>query len=168
MKLKNFSPGPMVLFRIARKLSSFLVWAKIYPFQRTIGSCKCRRKWCQVCQNVIETDCFTSTSTGKTYKINHQSNCSEKCVIYLLTCQTRSKQYPGQTADNFRITWNNSKWNDKKFLRGHPCFQEHIFKHLNRPRQMDFWKTFQLHLLTKLTLQSLKSEKIIGFTHLRP
>ena len=38
---KTFSPGPMVSFRIARKLSSYLVWAKLYPLERTVGSSKC-------------------------------------------------------------------------------------------------------------------------------
>ena len=33
------TPGPMITFRDARKLSSFLVRAKIYPLQRTVGSC---------------------------------------------------------------------------------------------------------------------------------
>ena len=76
---KLFSPGPMVSFRSARKLSSYLVRAKLYPLVRDIVSCKCGKKRCQVCQSVIETDSFTSTSIGKTYKINHQFNCSDKC-----------------------------------------------------------------------------------------
>ena len=33
------TPGPMITFRDARKLSSFLVRAKIYPLQRTVSSC---------------------------------------------------------------------------------------------------------------------------------
>ena len=76
---KLFSPGPMVSFRSARKLSSYLVRANFYPLVRDLGSCKCGKKRCQVCQSVVETDSFTSTSTGKTYKINHQFNCSNKC-----------------------------------------------------------------------------------------
>ena len=36
-----------------------------------------------VCDNVTETLTFTSTVTQNTYKINHQFNCSEKCLIYL-------------------------------------------------------------------------------------
>ena len=38
---KTFSPGPMVSFRSARKLSSYLVRAKLYPLQRKVGSSKC-------------------------------------------------------------------------------------------------------------------------------
>ena len=33
------TPGPMITFRDARKLSSFLVRAKTYPLQRAVGSC---------------------------------------------------------------------------------------------------------------------------------
>ena len=61
---KLVSPGPMVSLRSARKLSSYLVRAKLCPLQRTVGPCRCRRNCFQVCQNVIETDYFTDTSTG--------------------------------------------------------------------------------------------------------
>ena len=66
MKLKNsFHLYLSFFFWSALKLRSYLIKAKIYPFQKT-GSCNCRRKRCQVCQNVIERDCVTSTSSGKT------------------------------------------------------------------------------------------------------
>ena len=69
-EVKNlFSPGPMVSFHSTRKLSSYLVRAKLYPLVRNIGSCKCGIKRCQVCQSVVETDSFTSTSTGKTISL---------------------------------------------------------------------------------------------------
>ena len=35
---KTFSPGPMVSFRSARKLSSYLVRAKLYPLQKEVDS----------------------------------------------------------------------------------------------------------------------------------
>ena len=63
---KVFTPGPMISFRSARKLSSYLVRAKLYPIERTVGSFKCNGKRCQTCLNVNETDTFTSTTTGKT------------------------------------------------------------------------------------------------------
>ena len=88
-----FTPGPMITFRSARKLSSYLVRAKLYPLERTAGSCKCYGKRCEVCENVTETSTFTSTATQNTYKINHQFNCSEKCLVYLLTCNKCFKQY---------------------------------------------------------------------------
>ena len=72
----------MVSFHSTRKLSSYLVRAKLYPLL-DIGSYNCGKKRCQICQSVVETDSFTSTSTGKTYKINHQFNCTDKCLIDL-------------------------------------------------------------------------------------
>ena len=52
-------------------------------------------------------------------------------IYYLLTCKTCLKQYVGQTVDEFRYRWNNYKRNDKKYLRGQSCFQQHIFEHFN-------------------------------------
>ena len=81
-----FTPCPMVSFRGARKLSSYLVRAKLYPLERSVGSFKCGKRRCQVCENVCETDTFKSSVTNKEYKINHKFNCNEKCLIYMLTC----------------------------------------------------------------------------------
>ena len=84
-EVKNlFSPGHMVSFRGARKLSSYFVRAKVYPLEHKVRSCHCSKKWCQVCLNVTETSSFTSTSTNKASKINHLFNCTEKCIVYLL------------------------------------------------------------------------------------
>ena len=135
---KLFSPGPMVSFRSARKLSSYLGRAKIYPLIRDIGSCKCGKKRCQVCQSLVETDSFTSTSTGKTYKINHQ-----------LTCKTCLKQYVGQIVDEFRYRWNNYKRNDKKYLRGQSCFQQLIFEHFNSPGHKGFLEDVSITFIDK-------------------
>ena len=92
----------MVSFRSVRKISSYLVRAKVYSLERTVGSFKCKKSRCQVCLNVNETDTFTSTVTKKTYKINHKFDCSDKCLIYLLTCKKCLIQYVGKTADEFR------------------------------------------------------------------
>ena len=90
--------------------------AKLYSLKRTAVSCKCYGKRCEVCGNVTETSTFNSTATQNTYKINHQFNSSEKCLIYLLTCNKCFKQYVGQTVDEFRRRWNNYKFNDRKGL----------------------------------------------------
>ena len=98
-----FTPGSMITFRSARKLSSYLVRAKLYPLERFAGSCKCYGKRCEVCDNVTETSTFTSIATQNTYKINHQFNCSEKCLVYLLTCNKCFENYVGQAVDEFRL-----------------------------------------------------------------
>ena len=117
-EVKNvFKPGPMVSFRSARKLSSYLVRAKLYPLVRKVGCEKCGKKRCEVCNYITDTDTFTSTVTGETFKINHQLNCDSKCLVYLLTCKQCQKQYTGETTDNFRYRWNNYKSNSRKFDR---------------------------------------------------
>ena len=47
-----FTPAQMISFRSARKLSSYLVKAKLYPLERTVGSVHCKGKRCQTCHNV--------------------------------------------------------------------------------------------------------------------
>ena len=80
-----FTPAPMISFRSARKVNSYLVRAKLYPLERTVGSVQCKGKRCQTCHNVKEAETFTSGTTGKTFKINHKLNCNDKCLVYLLT-----------------------------------------------------------------------------------
>ena len=99
----------MVSFKSSRKMSSYLVRAKLYPIERTVGSFRCRSKHCEVCKYITETDTFTSSVTGETYKINYRLDCNDKCLVYLLTCNKCKKQYTGQTTDNFRGKWNNYK-----------------------------------------------------------
>ena len=80
-KIKNlFSLRPMASFRGARKLSSYLVRGKVHPLESKIGSSSCGKKRCQFCLNVTESDSFTSTTA------NNLFNCSERCLVYLLTC----------------------------------------------------------------------------------
>ena len=126
-----FRLGPMATFRSARKLSSYLVKAKLYPIERIVISHKCKGKRCEVCLNIQETSCFSSSVTNETYKINHQFDCNEKCLVYLLTCKNCLKQCVGQTIDTFRHCCNNYKSNDTEFLRSEPCMQEHLFRHFS-------------------------------------
>ena len=76
-----FTPGPMISFRSARKLSSYLVRAKLYSIDRKVGSDKCCGSICQVCLNVVRTDSFSSSVTKNVYKINHRLTCDDKCLI---------------------------------------------------------------------------------------
>ena len=144
-----FTPGPMVSFRGTRKISSYLVRAKLYPLGRTVGSKKCGKSRCEVCLNVEETDTFTSSVTGETFKINHKLNCDDKCLIYLLTCKCCGKQYVGETTDEFRLRWNNYKSNDRKFVQNQACMQEHLFKHFNSNGHDGFLKNVSIILIDK-------------------
>ena len=55
----------------------------------------------------------------------------------------------------------------RKYLNRKPCFQEDIFEHFNIDRLSGFLENLSIKS-TKLTLQTLKSKKIIGSRHLRP
>ena len=61
-----FIPGPVVSFRSSRKISSYLVRAKLYPVERLVGSFNCKRPRYQICIYVNQTDGFTRTVTGET------------------------------------------------------------------------------------------------------
>ena len=78
-----FISGHMASFCSARKISSYLVRAKLYHSERRAGFFKCGGRCCQICLNVTKTETFTSTSTNQTYKINHEFNCNESSLIYL-------------------------------------------------------------------------------------
>ena len=95
-----------------------LVRSKIYPLERKFGSEKCKSKRCLVCLNVSETDVFQSFQTKEQYKINHQLNCNNKCLIYLLSCKVCGLQYVSSTTDKFSLRWNKYKENNRKAKRG--------------------------------------------------
>ena len=99
--LKVYSPAPMITFGSARKLNSYLARAKLYSLERTVGSVQCKEKRCQTCRNVKETETFSSTPTGKTFKTNHKLNCNVKYLVYFLKCNVCLKQYVGQTVKEF-------------------------------------------------------------------
>ena len=74
----------MVSFLGARKLSSYLVRAKLYPLERSAGLFKCKGKRCQVCVNVTENNTFSISVNKKQYVINHGFNCNDKFIIYYI------------------------------------------------------------------------------------
>ena len=124
-----FTPGSMISFWSSRKLSSYLVRAKLYPTERVIGSFTCKKPRCLVCINVTETKTFTSTFTSKTYKINLKFDCDEKCLVYLLVCKHCCTQYVGQTVADFCNQWNNYRDNCRKHSCNEDCMQKHLYDH---------------------------------------
>ena len=88
-----FTPAPFVSFRNARTLRTHLVRTEVYPVEeRLVGSRIFFRNRCQVCTNVVETDIFQSFVDKKVYKINHRFTCSDKCLVYLLSCKVCGRQ----------------------------------------------------------------------------
>ena len=56
--------APIIFLCSVIKLSSYLVTVKLYHLEKAISSVQCKRKLCQTCHNVKETETFTSTSTS--------------------------------------------------------------------------------------------------------
>ena len=140
-----FTPGPMVSFRSSRKLSSYLVRAKLYPTERVVGSFKCNKPRCLVCENVTETNIFTSIVTGRTYKINHKFDCDKNCLVYLLTCKQCGTQYVGKTVADFLYRWNNHK---DTHSRNGDCMQKHLYDHYLNCNK-DFLNTVSVTFIDK-------------------
>ena len=139
-----FSPGPMVSFKSVRIISSYLERAKLYHLRRCVGSRQCKKRKCEVCTNVTETDTFSSTVTSETLQINHELNCDDKCLIYLLKCKVCNKQYVGETTDAFRLRWNNYKNKDRKLQRNESCTHQHLYEHFIAKVTTDPWGMFLL------------------------
>ena len=135
-----YTPAPFLSFRSARNLKSFLVRSKVYPLDRKVGSEKCNGKRCLVCLNVVETDTFESFQTKRQYKINHNLNCNDKFLIYLLLCKICGLQYVGSTTDPFRYRWNNYKGHNRKAERGVQNVQADLFEHFASHGHSGFWK----------------------------
>ena len=146
---KVFSPAPFVSFRSTRTLRSYLVRSKIYPLERKVGSEKCNSKRCLVCLNVSETATFESFQTKEQYKINHQLNCNDKCLIYLLSCKVCGLQYVGSTTDKFRFRWNNYKENNRKAERGEEHMQPLVFEHFSSHDHSGFLEDCSITLIDK-------------------
>ena len=62
-----FTLAPMISLRYARRLSSYLVWAKTYPLERTVGSVDFKRKWRQTCYNVKNCRNVSQYNHGKNF-----------------------------------------------------------------------------------------------------
>ena len=133
-----FSPGSIVSYRSARKISSYLLIANVFALERKIGSEKCGKSKCEVCFDNQETNTFTSTTTDESFKINHKLNCDGNCLIYLLTCKCCGTQYVQKTTDDFRLKWNNYKNNDRKNAQNEACMQEHFFEHFKSQGHSSF------------------------------
>ena len=135
---QTFIPVLTVSNRSSRKLSSYLARAKIYPIDRIVGSKDYGKKRCEVCANVYQTDTFSSTVTGETFKINHKLNCDDKCLIYLFTRKWCGKRYVGKPLGSLGLGGTTTKCNDRKYTWNEDCFQEHQFRHFHSGKHTGF------------------------------
>ena len=118
-EVQNFSSPPSIVsYRGARKIKDDIVRSTLYPVERKVGCRGCGSSRCQDCKSISIIEEFISVTTKKTYKLNHSFDCTDKCLTYLLSCKSCSKQYVGNTTDHFRSRWKNYKSDVRKAESG--------------------------------------------------
>ena len=80
------------------------------------------------------------------------------CSLFILH-KTCSKQYAEETTDHFRLRWNNSKTNDRKFKRGEHCMQEHLYQHFYSDGHNGFLKDVKIMLINKTDCKDPKNRE---------
>ena len=82
-------------------------------FWKNEGFCRpCKNSRCEICERVVSTDSFQSTSTYWIYfKTPPDLKCSSENVVYLFTCKLCSKQYTGSIIDARTENFWKEKWN---------------------------------------------------------
>ena len=111
-------------------MKDILARAKVPPVVKNEGFCgPCKKSRCEICEHIVSTDSFKSTTTQRTYFIRPPDlKCSSKNVVYLFTCKTCSKQYTGSTED-FRPRFNNYRCAHRNFLKRKKVKQEPFNAH---------------------------------------
>lgn len=74
---------PRIAFRNPKTLKDMLVRSKLKTETSLLqlGTMRCNSSCCEICPQLILGDSFTSTLTGKSYKINFPLECSSTNVI---------------------------------------------------------------------------------------
>lgn len=93
---------------------------------RPKGNHRCERN-CSTCPHMAITTTFTSTSTGKSYKIQGSFSCTSWNVIYLITCKACHLQYVGQTSNTLSTRMNQHLSSIRR------CSDTPIAQHFNQP-----------------------------------
>ena len=67
---KVFHKVPIIGFRRVKSLKDILVRAKVPLVQKNEGFCgPCKKSRCEICEHIVSTDSFKSTTTQRTYFI---------------------------------------------------------------------------------------------------
>ncbi|XP_053388669.1 uncharacterized protein LOC128551780 [Mercenaria mercenaria] len=94
-QLYNYKP--VLAYKRPKNLQDYLTHSSLNKKSLDCKTSRCNRRRCTHCDSIIESDAFTSTNTGKTFKIFFGGNCTSSDVIYLITCKRCKVQYVGQT-----------------------------------------------------------------------
>ena len=102
-----FRDVPIIRFRRVKSLKDIVVRVKVPQIKNKAWCGPCIGPRCEIFKRIVPTRSFKSSITKCTYEIRPESlNCRSKCVVYLKSCKTWHKQYPGISED-FRVRFNN-------------------------------------------------------------
>ena len=115
-----FPEVPIVGFRNGKSLKDYLVRAALPKMDNAGGSEPCGKGTCQVCDNIITTNTFTTKACEEVFKIpSGPLNCNSEKVIYLLRCKIcDGTPYVGKAKTKFRLRFNNYKSKNRSFRKG--------------------------------------------------
>ena len=89
------------------------------------------------------------SQTKEQYKINHQLNCNDKCLIYLLFCKVCRLQHVGSTTDKFRVRWNSYKENNRKAKIREEHMQPLVSEHFSSNDHNGFLEDCNITIIDK-------------------
>ena len=97
---------------------------------------------------------FSQTETfqsfvDKVYKTNRRFTCSDKYLVYLLSCKVCGMQYNGQINNQFRYRWNHYKNNNQKSLRDEDHKQAGFFAHFQTAGHSGFINDTKIRFIDK-------------------
>ena len=115
---KVFHKVLIIGFQRPKSMKDILLRAKVPPVQKNEEFCgPCKKSRSEICEHVVSTDSFKSTTTQRTYFIRLPGlKCSSENVVYLFICKTCSKQYTGSAKD-FQPRFNDYKCTYRNLLK---------------------------------------------------
>ena len=113
-KAKDIGNSIQICYRQPKNLKRIITQTKFSrPKVDDPGCRKCGR--CRVaCPVLKEGNTFTSTNTGRSYRIRQSLDCNSSFVIYLSTCLKCGGQYVGKSQTPFKLRHSNHRQEIKK------------------------------------------------------
>ena len=62
-----------------------------------------------------------------------------------------------KSVDSFRLRWNDYKKNNRKFLSGEVCMQQHLLQHFDCNNHLDFLEEIEIVFNNQTDLKTLKN-----------
>ena len=117
---------PVMAYKRPRNIKDILVKSKFSgPSDFKFFSSKCKRPRYTHCSRIVESDHFLSSQKCISFKLNYDTNCTTRNVIYLISCKKCDKQTSQQVSKRM----NSHKFDITNFKD--PDFSTHVPTHFN-------------------------------------